>query len=189
MMQPESRRLIGTCEGCEAIFEFGDRSVSAIDTLPDFNKPGEKIRISGTVYESDGTTPADGVILYIYHTNPEGIYENKNQATNWERRHGYLRAWIKTDAEGKYTFYTRKPGVYPNHTDPAHIHLTVLEPDGRYYWVESFYFADDSLLTDQEINPPAPRGGTNGVVTLVYQGGIWTGTRDLVLGKNVTGYE
>ncbi|MBK8505737.1 MAG: intradiol ring-cleavage dioxygenase [Saprospiraceae bacterium] len=189
VMQPQAARLIGTCEGCEAIFEFGQKTLSAVDTLPDFDKKGQKVRVSGTVYQPDGTTPGAGVILYIYHTNPEGLYENKYQATNWERRHGYLRAWIKTDLDGKYTFYTRKPGVYPSRTEPAHIHLTVLEPNGGYYWVESYYFANDSLLTAKEIEPVAPRGGNNGILNLKNEGEIWTASRDLILGKNVAGYE
>ena len=181
--------LIGTCEGCEAVFEFGDKVLTSVDTLPDFNDNGLKIKITGTVYQNDGKTPARNTILYVYHTNQNGIYENKFNATNWERRHGYIRGWIKTDDKGKYTFYTLKPGIYPERTTPAHIHITILEPDCKYYWLGSYHFKGDSLLTDKEINPQNPRGGSPGLLALKKEGDIWVGTRDIILGKNVPGYK
>ncbi|MFD3003338.1 hypothetical protein ACFS7Z_23460 [Pontibacter toksunensis] len=51
---------------------------------------------------------------------------------------------MKTDRDSKYTFYTLKPGIYPNRTSLAHIHLTVLEPDGKYYWLEDYQFEGDA---------------------------------------------
>jgi len=179
------KQLLGTCEGCEAIFEYGSRLLSAVDTLPDFGLEGVKIKITGTIFQPDGKTPTSDVILYVYHTNEGGIYENKNNATNWERRHGFIRGWIKTDKEGKYTFYTLKPGVYPNRSAPAHIHITVLEPNGNYYWIEDYYFEGDPLLSSNEINPKNPRGGSSGFLNLKREGNIWVGKRDIVLGKNV----
>lgn len=181
--------LIGNCEGCEAIFEYGDRTITSELTLPDFNDEGLKIKVTGTVYKPDGTTPAENVILYVYHTNQNGIYENKNNATNWERRHGYIRGWVKTDVNGNYTFYTLKPGIYPSRSSPAHIHITVLEPDCKFYWLGSYHFAGDQLLTDDEINPVSPRGGSSGLLNLIREGDLWVGTRDIILGKNVPGYE
>ena len=101
----------GRCEGCEAIFEYGDKILHAVDTLPDFNDQGLKIKVTGTLYQSDGTTPAGDVILYIYHTDQEGVYATKGGETGWARRHGYIRGWVKTGQDGKYSFYTLKPGI------------------------------------------------------------------------------
>ena len=86
----------GPCEGCEAIFEYGDKKLTAVDTLPDFHDPGPRIKITGTIYKPDGKTPAKDVILYIYHTNQKGIYATKGDEKGWARRHGYIRGWIKT---------------------------------------------------------------------------------------------
>jgi len=72
-----ARLVGGPCEGCEAIFEYGDRNLSPVDTLPDFNDPGPKIKVTGTIYQNDDKTPAAGVILYIYHTDQNGIYAIK----------------------------------------------------------------------------------------------------------------
>jgi len=187
---PESIRLIGgPCEGCEAIFEYGNKKLTSVDTLPDFLEKGPKIKVSGTIYQNDGKTPAENVILYIYHTDQNGIYATKGGETGWGKRHGYIRGWIKTDNNGKYAFYTLRPGVYPDRSTPAHIHPTILEPNGKYYWIGSYHFEGDTLLTKNEIFPESPRGGSNGLLTLKKEGDIWVGARDFILGKNIPGNE
>src|SRR5512134_1672562 len=35
-------------------------------------EPGERLVITGTIYQNDGRTPAAGVVLYAYHTNAAG---------------------------------------------------------------------------------------------------------------------
>lgn len=181
--------LGGPCEGCEAIFEYGAKKLNAVDTLPDFHDPGIKIKITGTIYQKDGKSPAEGVILYIYHTDQNGLYATRGNETGWARRHGYIRGWIKTDRNGQYAFYTLKPGVYQDRSEPAHIHPILLEPNGTYYWLGSYYFMGDQLLTDKHLNTALPRGGSSGVLHLKKEGAIWVGTRNLVLGKNVPGYD
>jgi protocatechuate 3,4-dioxygenase beta subunit len=182
-------KLVGACEGCEAIFEFGERKLSAVDTLIDFIDPGPQIKISGTVYKSDGSTPAGNVILYIYHTNQEGIYPTKGDEKGWAKRHGYIRGWMKTDENGRYTFYTLKPGTYPSRSEPAHIHITVLEPNGKYYWLHSYYFADDPLLQEEDTQLSAVRGGGSSILNLKKENNLLVGYRDIILGKNIPGYK
>ena len=183
------RKLVGTCEGCEAIFEYEKKKISSVDTLPDFELKGTKVKISGTVYKNDGESPAPNVVLYVYHTNQDGVYENRNNASNWEKRHGYIRGWVKTDSTGKFTFYTLKPGVYPDRSVPAHIHITVLEPDGKYYWIEDFYFRGDPLLSEKEKYPENPRGGHSGLINLVKTNDYLLAERDIILGENVPNYK
>ena len=186
--QAQQYELIGTCEGCEAIFEYGDKKLSAVDTLIDFNNQGPKLKVSGIVYQNDGKTPAENVILYIYHTNQNGIYPKKGDERGWAKRHGYIRGWVKTDNKGKYTFYTLKPGTYPSRNEPAHIHITVLEPNGKYYWINSYYFSDDSLLTDKDKNNTSIRGGGANILNLKKENNLLIGNRDIILGKNIPGY-
>lgn len=181
-------KLIGNCEGCEAVFEYSDKNLNAVDTLPDFNDPGPKLKLTGTIYKKDGKTPAENVILYIYHTNQDGIYPTDGSETGWARRHGNIQGWIKTDNEGKYTFYTLKPGIYPSHSQPAHIHPIILEPDGKYYWLGSYFFDGDSLLSNDQISPINPRADSPGLLKLEKKDALWVGTRDFILGINVPGY-
>ena len=182
-------QLIGRCEGCEAVFEYGDKSLTPVDTLPGFNEAEEKLKVTGTIFEPDGKTPAEGVILYVYHTDRNGIYATKGDETGWGRRHGYIRGWIKTGSDGKYTFYTFKPGTYPSRSEPAHIHPIILEPGGKYYWLGSYFFENDPLLDNNHYRQDNPRGGSNGVLKLKKEGDLFIGKRDFILGKNVPGYD
>ncbi len=179
----------GPCEGCEAIFEYDDRDLNNIDTLPDFTKSRIKLKVTGTIYQADGHTPAAGVILYVYQTDAHGIYVTKGGETGWAKRHGYIRGWIKTGKDGKYAFYTLKPGPYPDRTTPAHIHPTILEPNGKYYWLGAYHFVGDEFLTEKETSPTSPRGGSSGLIALKKEGDLWVGNRDFILGENIIGYK
>ena len=135
----------------------------------------------------DGKTPASNVIVYAYHTDEKGIYPSTDQSKGWERRHGYLRGWIKTDADGKYTFYTLRPASYPNTTIPQHIHVTVKEPDKNEYYIDDFHFEDDPNLPERIKKRENPRGGS-GVVTLKKNGEISETKRNIILGLNIPNY-
>jgi len=125
--------------------------------------------------------------FYIHHTNSAGIYPTKENGKNWEKQHGYLRGWIKTDKDGSYTFYTQMPGSYPDGRNPAHIHPFILEPDGKYYYLSAYFFEGDPLLTDDHQENP-PRGG-NGVVKIKRVDKMALIERDFVLGKGIPNYK
>ena len=180
----QGRLVGGPCEGCEAVFEYGERSLSPVDTLPAFDMYGPSLKITGIIYESDGETPAAGVILYVYHTNPAGEYETRGDETGWGRRHGFIRGWIKTGADGRYTLYTAKPGSYGR--NPAHIHPTILEPDGKYYYIAEYLFEGDPKL--EGFDHASERGGP-GILEPKESGGMLVAERDIILGKNVPGYD
>ena len=176
------------CEGCEAIYEYGKKQLTEIDTLPKFNESKFKIKLTGTVFRADGKTLASGVILYIYQTNEKGIYETLGNEKGWAKRHGYIRGWIKTNEKGEYTFYTFRPAAYSNRRAPEHIHLTVKEPNRKEYYLDDFLFDDDPLLTINERKRFTNRGGS-GILKLQFQNGIQVGKRDIILGKNIPNYE
>ncbi len=178
----------GPCEGCEAIYEYGNKNLTSVDTLPNFKENEPKLKITGTVYQNDGKTPAENVILYIYHTNRKGIYEKKGNETGWAKRHGFIRGWVKTGKDGKYTFYTFRPASYPGRQLPEHIHITVKEPEKSEYYIDDFVFDDDPLLTKSERDRKKNRGGS-GLVKPIMKGGISTIERDLFLGLNIPNYE
>ncbi|GGG31996.1 hypothetical protein GCM10011532_14340 [Christiangramia forsetii] len=177
----------GPCEGCEAVLEYGDEDLNAVDTLPEFASAENKLKITGTVYKGDGKTPAENVVLYIHHTNAEGIYPTTGKEESWAKRHGYIRGWIKTDKNGRYTFYTQVPGSYPDGRNPAHIHPFILEPDGKYYYLSAYFFDDDPLLTGHHMEDP-PRG-SEGVVKLQNIGNMKLIERDFILGKGIPYYK
>ena len=182
----ETKLIGGPCEGCEAIFEYGAKNLKSVDTLPDFKHMENKLKISGVVYKEDGITPAKDVILYFYHTNDKGVYPSKADSKGWEKRHGYLRGWVKTDTKGKYAIYTSRPASYPNSSMPQHIHVTVKEPDKNEYYIDDVFFADDPNLIPQVKNNKIPRGGS-GIITLTGNS-LKEGKRDIVLGLNIPNY-
>lgn len=188
-MGAHAQRVGGSCEGCEAVFEYGSKKLTNIDTLPDFKETGPKLEISGTIYQVDGKTPAKNVILYIYHTDQKGVYPQRGNETGWAKRHGYLRGWIKTNADGKYKFYTLRPASYPNSRAPQHIHPVIKEPNKNEYYIDEFLFADDPFLDENEKANQQNRGGSGIIALTKKQDGTWVGKRDIVLGVNIPNYK
>ena len=185
--QTNNTKIGGPCEGCEAVNEFGNRNLKWSDTIYGFDAGSDKIKINGTVYMNDGKTPAKDVVLYIYHTDNTGKYPTRATSNGWEKRHGFLRTWLKTDSKGNYEFYTTRPASYPNSTVPQHIHITVKEPNINEYYIEDFYFADDPNLTPNIVNRSQPRGGS-GVISLTNNGELKSATRNIILGLNIPNY-
>jgi len=185
-----SNKLVGGgCEGCEALFEYGKKQLTWVDTLPDFHEPGPKLEVSGTIYKRDGKTPAKDVILYVYHTDQNGEYSLKGNETGWGTKHGYIRGWIKTNADGKYKFYTLRPAAYPGGGNPAHIHPIVKEPDIQEYWIDEYLFDDDPILTDKARKSQRGRGGIGILKVKTDKTRMFLAERDIILGLNVPGYE
>jgi protocatechuate 3,4-dioxygenase beta subunit len=184
----QQQRVGGQCEGCEAIYE-NKTPFEKLDwqlTLPDYADKGHKLHITGTVYKADGKTPAAGTVLYFYHTDQKGIYQEGTEK-GWGRRHGYIRGWLKTNEKGQYSIKTLKPGAYPNWGAAAHIHCIVKENDLNEYYVGDFLFDNDPLLSNEEKSNANVPGG-NGVLKLEERNGILYAVRNIYLGKNVRNY-
>lgn len=143
--------------------------------------------ISGTVYKSNGKTPAPGVVLYVYQTDQTGQYRKKGNETGWGARHGSIRGWMKTNEKGEYRFYTIRPAAYSKTGPPAHIHITVKEPHKNEYYIDDFEFEDDPFLTTAYRKELRNRGGS-GILKLKEKDGVFYGKRDITLGMNVRDY-
>lgn len=182
-------RVGGRCEGCEAIYEspVSFDKLNWQDTLADYNENGPKLHVSGTVYKSNGATPAPGVVLYFYHTDQTGVYPKKGNEKGWAQRHGFLRGWVKTNEKGQYAFYTLKPVSYPKSTEPAHIHFIVKEPGKNEYYIDDIVFDDDPFLSGTHRQRFQNKGGS-GILKPLKQNGIFIARRDVVLGKNIEDY-
>lgn len=180
------RHVGGPCEGCEALLEYSGE-LSSTDTVKGYGELLPELIVSGTVYASDGRSPAPNVVLYFYQTNREGIYASSSDASGWATRHGQHRAWVKTDASGQYTIYTFRPASYPNRDEPEHIHVTVKEESTIPYYIDAIEFEDDPLLTKDKRSRHKNRGGS-GICEVELRDNVQYIQRDIILGKNIPEY-
>lgn len=138
---------------------------------------GDRLLISGTIYKSDGRTPAPNVLIYFYHTDIRGLY-----GRNGQHRHGRFRGWMLTDHQGRYSLFTIKPASYPDTTNPAHIHMTLTGVDFKEDWVDSILFKGDPFITARQRK--IERGGFDPILKLEKDSeNILRGTRDIQLEK------
>jgi len=178
--------VIGPCEGCEAVFEGAPANPSTKSRIAPKGEPGEPLVLTGVVTGGDGK-PRAGVIVYAYHTNAQGIYPGRDDAKTASERHGQLRGWALTDANGRYAFETIRPAAYPRNTIPQHIHMHVIEPGCATYYIDEVLFTDDPLLDRNKVNEEK-RGGSGIVTPTRDAAGVWHITRDIRLGLNIPGY-
>src|SRR6185436_17276998 len=125
----------------------------ATDTIP-----GRKIRVIGTIKNTDGKPIADALV-YLYHTDARGWYAADAPHVSMnegDMRHARLFGYVKTGNEGKFELHTIKPSGYPQSDLPAHIHVHI-DVNGYQSLVTEFLFDDDERLvgkireTQQEI--------------------------------------
>lgn len=139
--------------------------------------PGEPTLYMGRVTDIDGQ-PLAGALLDVWSGDGDGLYDMQLSAEPSMRARGRLR----TDAEGRYWFWSIRPTFYPVPDDgpvgemlracgrtinrPGHIHLQVSAPGhvvltthlfvrGSPYIDEDVVFGKrDSLVVDFEAHPP-----------------------------------
>jgi protocatechuate 3,4-dioxygenase beta subunit len=144
------------------------------------SEPGETMIISGTIYLPGGKTPAKGAILSVWQTDAKGYYIEGGGGAG--ELHPRIHGRMKTDADGKYEFRTIKPGQYPSHTSPAHVHGHISASNFPEYPI-IYYFEGDDLITDKnrsELNNHY--GGTPSIIKLTKDSnGILIGHRDIIL--------
>lgn len=169
----------GPCEGCELVFVGMPEVIGSSSRIAPQGEPGEPLVLDGIVRDADGT-PVPGVIVYAYQTNSRGIYPKA--AT----RHGALRGWARSDAQGRYRFETIRPGAYPSRNIPQHIHMHVIEPGRATYYIDDITFSDDPLLTDARRAQLQPgRGGAGESRPQRDARGVWQMRRDIIIGRSI----
>ena len=116
---------------------------------------GELIQVTGRLLDRDGKA-IPGATIEIWQANAHGRYAHPrdvNPAPLDPNFQGYAR--ITTDAEGRYSFKTIKPGAYPiNPMNPdavrtPHIHFDVAAK-GRHL-VTQMYFPGEALNEGDQI--------------------------------------
>ena len=171
----------GPCQGCEFVFVGMPLKPVTHSTIAPETEKGEKLNLTGTIVNEDGKS-AEGIIVYAYQTNDEGIYP---EGETW---HGQLRGWAITNQNGEYSFRTVRPKAYPNRDTPQHIHLHVIEPNKGTYYIDDVTFDDDPLLSQEYREKANCRGGCGLSTPEKDTDGEWKVSRLIVLGKNIPNY-
>jgi len=141
---------------------------------------GDTAFMYGVVSGSDGK-PIEGAEIDVWHTAPNGLYEQQDP----NQPDYNLRGRFRTDSEGRYSFYCLRPTSYPIPYDgpagqllqlmdrhpmrPAHIHLIVKAKGYRQLTTQIFdrrdkYVSDDAVFAvkDELVVDFAPRKQVNG---------------------------
>lgn len=179
----------GGCEGCELLYAgMPARATIGPDAiLATTEEPGEPLVLSGIVRRPGGTAPAANVVLYFHHTDAQGLYvpaEGQRHA----RRHGRLRGWARTDAQGRFSLRTIRPAPYPDEALPAHIHIFVEEPGKNVYYIDEVRFLDDPLVTAAVRASDEGRGGDLNIAVARDGNGTWRGELHIELGRHIPHY-
>lgn len=184
-----AQKVGGGCDGCEIMFVDMPKSINATDTSAGWYEKGQKLLVTGTVFRLDGRTPAPNVIVYYWHTDSKGLYSPCEGMNYQAKKHGHLRGWVKTDKNGKYSIYTIRPASYPNSDLPAHIHLSIKEPDLKdEYYVDELNFDDDKFLIPHRKKYPFENRGGSGILRVLNKENLQIAEHDIVLGLNIPNY-
>ncbi len=119
-------------------------------TAPGRVAMGSLIRVSGRVLDEDGR-PVPGAVVEIWQANAAGRYAHPLDRRDAPLDPHFLgNGRCCADAEGRYAFFTIKPGAYPVPDSgrwwrPPHIHFSVLGPGSLSRLVTQMYFPGDPL--------------------------------------------
>jgi len=189
MISPISAQVGGGCDGCELMYIGMPKNIKSTSYSPSYDKDNSgRLLITGKVFHNDGITPANNVVIYYWHTDKNGLYSSDGQLTQNVKRHGYIRGWVKSDKGGHYSIYTSKPKAYHNRNTPAHIHLSIKEPNiTDEYYVDNLVFDYDPLLTTQYRKKAQNRGGS-GILRPLISNNLIIAEHNIILGLNIPNY-
>lgn len=163
------------------IFDYAENTITKLDTVPDYNLKENKLKITGTIYQSDGVTPAKDVLLYIEQPNEHGDFDLREKN---DERYVHHRAWVRTDADGQYTIYTFVPGNDRRYNQPQQIFPLIKEASSAAYPLETFLFDEDPVLTKSCRKKIAQDGDPSRILSPKMEDGILVAKKDIVLTSN-----
>lgn len=186
-----TERVGGECEEgyCELMYLGIPKEIHSIDTSAGWYEKGQKLIVTGTVFQLDGRTPAPNVVIYYHHTDNDGYYSPRNDKPENQTRHGHIRGWVKTDSDGKYTIKTIRPAPYTDGSEPAHIHWLIKEHDLKNeYWTDDLVFDDDKLLLPHIKKHKPKNWGGSGIARVLLKDSLQIAEHDFILGLNIPNY-
>ncbi|WP_052401324.1 hypothetical protein [Muricoccus aerilatus] len=128
---------------------------------------GQLTYMSGRILDEDGK-PVRGAVVELWQANAAGRYFHPIDQRDAPLDPNFIgKGRVRTDEEGRYAFFTIKPGAYPVPVKdtwwrPPHVHFSVLGPSSLSRLVTQMYFPGDPMNEwDRILNSlpdPAARG-------------------------------
>jgi protocatechuate 3,4-dioxygenase beta subunit len=115
--------------------------------------------------------PVANTLVEVWQANAGGRYIHKQDQHDAPLDPNFLGSGrCLTDAEGRYKFYTIKPGAYPwgNHANawrPNHIHFSLFGGSIASRLVTQMYFPGDPLLDLDPIYQSVPAGARERMIS------------------------
>jgi len=126
------------------------------DTLVRSPTPGPGLIVHAEIADREGR-PVAGAEVDIWHSSPEGLYENQDP----KQAEMNLRGRFVTDDAGRFHFRSVKPAGYPipidgpvgelvratrrHHYRPSHLHFMIYKP-GFKTMISQIYVPDDEHI-------------------------------------------
>lgn len=157
----------------------GTETIPSVARLSEWGEPGAPLVVRGRVFRADGKTPAEGLTLFLYHTDARGLYSEPRGGREPDPQ---IKGYVRTDREGAYEFRTTRPGAYPGRRNPQHIHVKVSGPDLPERYLEDYLFEDDTLVDASTREKFKDLGSFSPILKLTRDaGGVFRATRDIRL--------
>ena len=174
-----------TAQGCEVStedaygqgpFYTADAPVIVDGQLASEDEVGQRMIISGYVYNLDCSQVITNVEIDVWHADTSGAYDNS----------GYnLRGITYTNYQGFYSFETIKPGFYPNGSRyrPSHIHIKITPPGAEPLITQLYFEGDEYIQEDYAASQTSGSfDATNRIIALNENAqGVLEGTWDIVI--------
>jgi protocatechuate 3,4-dioxygenase beta subunit len=131
---------------------------------------GERIVVTGRVLDEDGRSLPD-TLVEVWQANAAGRYNHPVDTHDAPLDPNFFGGGrCVSDGQGRYSFFTIKPGAYPwaNHPNawrPNHIHFSLFGPSFATRLVTQMYFPGDPLLPLDPIYLGAPAGARERLVS------------------------
>lgn len=164
------------------VFHGLSNQLDNIDTIPGFESKTNKLKIYGTIYKSDGVTPAKDVILYIEQADEHGNFDLRKEN---DKRYVHNRGWIKTDSDGNYTFYTYIPGNDRRYNQMQQLFPIIKEPSKPEYAIGTFLFDEDPLLSKLCRKRLAKKGDITRILKLTKEDDLFVTKKDIKLREGI----
>ncbi|CAN1498383.1 PcaH Protocatechuate 3,4-dioxygenase beta subunit [Rhabdaerophilaceae bacterium] len=126
----------------------GDNNLAVL--VPGRMALGQFMRVSGRILAED-SRPIPGAIVELWQANAAGRYAHSHDDSKAPVDPDFLgHGRVFSDEDGRYTFFTIKPGAYPVPVKdawwrPPHVHFSVVGPSSLSRLVTQMYFPGDPL--------------------------------------------